>query len=915
MNINAEAAKRYTDTYGIHIVPVPPGTKGPRTKGWGNNLFADGDAAAEYYIKNPNWNLGVILGPSGMGSLDIDDLESFELIIAAFGLEEEFEELKRFPTIQGNPETGYRIMFRIPDGREFGRNSVGWPLRDEPTRSNVVFELRAACKGAQLQDVLPPSIHPETKRPYTWLVEPPATRDEWPFLPAWLDAIWQGWKSFEPQFKNACPWAEKKAAPVPVQQAEHRQQGSGGSVIEAYIDAHNLEAELARYGYTRKGDGRWMYPGSSTKTGGVVLDVCGRRAFNHHGSDPLGAVGGRPMNAFDLYCYYEHRNDVRAAVKQIAEDMGLESKPKRERERKLTVKRDTLSETSSDEPQQRESAPVASGVEPLPKNAPFRLLGYNGERNYYLPHASEQVYSLSASAHTNAGAMLKLAPLGWWLRNFPKDPDNENKGVDWTRAASVLMSNSHVAGVHSESDLRGRGAWYDDGRSVVHAGDCLLVDGERVAIKDFQTRHIYEKGKILDRYVGTPPAEARDSQKVFEALTLVSWSKPIHATFAAGWVALAAVCGSLAWRPHLWVTGERGTGKSWVQTRVISQLLGDLAINTQGATSEAGIRQLASQDARPVLMDEAESERDGTKESIKAIIELARMSSFEAGAEIIKGTSGGRAMTYRCRSVFMMGSINVPLSMAADTSRFTVVSIEKSPGTAEANARWERLQEIERTLFQDPMYCASVRSRIYRLIPVIRQNAAILASVIRDRVGDQRTGDQYGALIAGAMALSSDDVITVEQASRYIDAMNLSDAEDTESVSDQQALLAEIMQYMVRYDSDSGHQITRSIREIMQTAAGVGAPDTGLQRKGAKELLARHGIVVHRDGSASFANAHRGMRVILKDSPWSAGHKTVLKRLDGAEEKANPINVGASKARVVHVPLASLGLEDTGENE
>ena len=81
----------------------------------------------------------------------------------------------------------------------------------------------------------------------------------------------------------------------------------------------------------------------------------------------------------------------------------------------------------------------------------------------------------------------------------------------------------------------------------------------------------------------------------------------------AGWVALAPTCGCLDWRPHIWLTGGAGTGKSLIH-RFISPLLHDMGVPVSGNTTEAGLRQTLKSDALPVVFDEAESMKKQIKQ-------------------------------------------------------------------------------------------------------------------------------------------------------------------------------------------------------------------------------------------------------------------------------------------------------------
>ena len=95
----------------------------------------------------------------------------------------------------------------------------------------------------------------------------------------------------------------------------------------------------------------------------------------------------------------------------------------------------------------------------------------------------------------------------------------------------------------------------------------------------------------------------------FEILELAQrfqWDVPASGMLLAGWVALAPICGALDWRPHIWLTGGAGTGKSAILDRFISPLLADMGVPS-GNTTEAGLRQTLKSDALPIVFDEAES--------------------------------------------------------------------------------------------------------------------------------------------------------------------------------------------------------------------------------------------------------------------------------------------------------------------
>ena len=325
----AQYAQSYCNQFGLHLVPLPPRSKRPLTDNWGNLLLADGALARDYYTTHPDANMGVALGPSRLCSFDVDDEEATRIIFAEFGWD--LDALRdNNPTIQGQAP-GFRVMFRVPDGMTLKYHALTWPKRDEPGKRFTVWEIRAA-DTQQRQDVLPPSIHPDTGLPYIWLTRPvPATG--FPPPPDFLLRMWEHWDALKPQFQGVCPWVEK---PRPTA-ARAPQQQSGPSVIGAYDERHSITEHLSRYGYKQQGK-RWLSPHSTTGLPGVMVFEADNKAFIHHASDPLCSMdGGQPRGPFDLFMHYEHQGDMRKAVRAAGDAMGMampeRTRPTPQRER------------------------------------------------------------------------------------------------------------------------------------------------------------------------------------------------------------------------------------------------------------------------------------------------------------------------------------------------------------------------------------------------------------------------------------------------------------------------------------------------------------------------------------------------------------------------------------------------------
>lgn len=376
-NSTAEWARRYIDSFGLALVPIEPGQKGPKGEGWNKpgGYFTDPDSAEQFWSQNPKHNLGVVLGPSRVCSLDVDDVELTRRVFQQV-LDLDLDAVAdAYPTVVGNPMR-FRVLFRVPDGVELTRHSLVWPsqadpdgsilkalmlqvraaadagqtereaalrLAAEPFKKITVFELR----GGLVQDVMPPSIHPGTGKPYTW--RKPPSPDGLPDLPQALLDIWQGWDQFKPAGEQACPWLPRSApAPAAAPKPRPAVERSGPDlppVIPEFNRSHDLATLIEAHGYKRVGN-KWLCPQSSSGLPGVTISD--DKLYSHHSSDPLN--NGHKNDAFDVFCILEHNGDSREATRAAARLLGLDAKSRPPEPPPLgeTVRPDVSTPTSSD---------------------------------------------------------------------------------------------------------------------------------------------------------------------------------------------------------------------------------------------------------------------------------------------------------------------------------------------------------------------------------------------------------------------------------------------------------------------------------------------------------------------------------------------------------------------------------------
>ena len=267
--------------------------------------------------------IGLIHGLSGTCTLDIDNIEHTQIALEAVGLN--LADLMRDGVrIESGRLNRSKLIYKAPIGIELKRHALNWVNEVNPKESDVVFELR----GGMTQDVLPPSIHPDTNKPYVWC-------GDWtqlPELPLELLNIWTQWDIAKDVLKSACPWhiekEDYKAQSAPLRVFS----GGDNDVIGAFNQRMGLIGLLENYGYRRITKTRMLSPHSKSKLAGCVL-LTGEgvdKVYIHHASDPLG--DGYAHTAFGVYLYYQHNNDLKSAVKEAALllDMDYKNPPEDE---------------------------------------------------------------------------------------------------------------------------------------------------------------------------------------------------------------------------------------------------------------------------------------------------------------------------------------------------------------------------------------------------------------------------------------------------------------------------------------------------------------------------------------------------------------------------------------------------------
>src|SRR6185437_3607071 len=119
----------------------------------------------------------------------------------------------------------------------------------------------------------------------------------------------------------------------------------------------------------------------------------------------------------------------------------------------------------------------------------FIPLGHDRGKFYFFTSGSGQVRDFTARDLQSVGCLLELAPLRHWEMNYPGKGE---AGFNVRAAGDTLLRWCYRVGIYDPDRIRGRGAWIDMGKAVLHMGDKLIVDGATTSLMLPGSRHIYE---------------------------------------------------------------------------------------------------------------------------------------------------------------------------------------------------------------------------------------------------------------------------------------------------------------------------------------------------------------------------------------------------------------------------------------
>lgn len=544
---------------------------------------------------------------------------------------------------------------------------------------------------------------------------------------------------------------------------------------------------------------------------------------------------------------------------------------------------------------------------------PFEIIGTSGDDIVFYPHGSNRICRYRASSLTK-NALMTLADRSVWSTYYGKD----DGGISWDAAINDILRRSEKCPVFDFTRVRGAGAWKDGDEVVVNTGEYLIVGGEKKDLHEKVGQFVYEKQAYVP-YRADGRLELEQSKSLLDVLCMIDWKLKAAPYALAGWLALAPWGGVLRWRPHVWIVGPRGTGKSWILERIVYPVsIRDFGVKGGGTSTPAGVRQALANSSRCFMGDEMESDNIKQADSIEQILTLFRGSSSgqESGGSTLHGSQDGEGKLWVMQSMACFASIGAAMRHGADMDRFTVCELQppRAGHIDERKSKFTKLEQMSR-VFTDE-YSRAFHSRIYSLMGELAKAVPVMSEQASKLLGTMRDGDQVGALMAGCWMITHDTAPTAGEALEFLTSIEVGRLkDDSETKSDEELCLDEIMSQRMEILTKSG-RIKTSIGGAMELWFGQASglheyysnqdEYPGLSQDIIRRELEQLGLKPEYKQGVQYlyvSLSHPQLKKQLRDSGWANSYASLLSRLPNCTGIKGPATFSGVKKRYLEIVL------------
>lgn len=326
----------------------------------------------------------------------------------------------------------------------------------------------------------------------------------------------------------------------------------------------------------------------------------------------------------------------------------------------------------------------------------------------------------------------------------------------------------------SSRPMRGLGVWPGEGEQLVlHVGDRVWRYPAKGRFEDLSVfEALRERRGPLYRLRPPAPRPTKacsldDAQWALDWLR--NWNfEPIGtegltgADLVAGHLMAGLLGGFAPFRGHLLIHALHGSGKTELML-FVHALISALAGEVIDSFTEAGLKNDLAGNARPVLIDEAES---GTTAhgpgAVEKALEILRRMATGKGGNRVQGDIGGGTVNQTAVGAAMLAGITPPKLGPADASRFVEIRLSPLSGALASRAELEAAKARAKALAPSLLGRALKGAWRYRADLEAVTHAMVVAGET------PRSADLVAMLIAGRRLLLFDDAMTPDEAAEEV---------------------------------------------------------------------------------------------------------------------------------------------------
>jgi putative DNA primase/helicase len=528
------------------------------------------------------------------------------------------------------------------------------------------------------------------------------------------------------------------------------------------------------------------------------------------------------------------------------------------------------------------SCPVIQDAQPEPTTEPdpFRCIGYDTNSYWFLLGNQRQPYAIQKGGFTGS-KLGELASPEWWSVH---DCLGDKGAIDVTAAQRLIIDRQNDAGMFDPDILRGSGVWKDNERIVINDGQRIVeLNGKTHDLAEYDGAAVYVRSSVRFGDMTGDQSADDEGRALVRLMTAQGWAREIDGIAALGWSLIAPFGGLLRFRPHIWISGRKGSGKTYVLDNIIRELCGPFGHEGSGKDTEPGIRRTLNMDARPVTLDEMEP-KGKAKENVTKILDLARNASSDGSGRVTMADGKG-TVSFLIRSCFCFASVNTIISEgAAIASRIISCELEAPKTPADERAK---IQE-SKSLYTQAMKGGDgsrYRRRIFRALPRILKDIEQLRQILPEHFGGAREADLWAPILAAAWAVQSTESVTGKSGVLWLDAVLGAEASTRQKLMEDED---RVIEHILGATIESDDRKKKTVAEWLLLASNL---DDGYAH--AADLVQRYGLKIMVSQGArvlAVATGFDALSRLLRDTPYEASYDAQIRRNALCLNPTNAIN-------------------------